>query len=145
MLGEVKFMLHFLKHDPSSRIISALHLENSKNSTSGSNFNMFFKLSGRYFINSFFDYRLFNEAPGESVVLVKDDQTVSTRLFMIRNSFFPSFLSGLERMLLEPTLLNGQDYIENMIARFAFPDTNSCIQRLGVSGMIAVDKSVIDE
>lgn len=131
-VGETNLMLEFINKD----LPREIHHD----------FNMFFKLSGRYFLNENFNYTKFDHAPGDSVVHRSvDKDSVSTRLFMIRYNYFAIFTSGLKKMLFDEDFQHGKSAIEGHIAKFALPPKNTCFDVMGVSGNVSVDGSHIVE
>lgn len=105
-------------------------------------FENIFKISGRYFLNSKFDYNKFNNA--ENIFRYYPQyNVVTTRLYKINKRYFDLYLSNFLPIIEQ--CKKGHS-IENIIVSNKSSLTYKHVDYLGVSGYIAVNKNkFIDE
>ena len=103
-------------------------------------FNRLFKISGRYFLNIFFDKKNYDEKNEFTFKMILEDSG-STVLYSVPYSLFPTYIQKLEDS--NQIYINGPPRgIETLIPILCLP--RRIIPTLGVSGQVAVlnDKCV---
>lgn len=102
-------------------------------------YNNLFKISGRYFLNSSFDYELYNN---NNNIFKKIEYifNICTVLYKITNSFTPTLLFYLEHPLIKEAMRScrGYEQLFGIILKTIKYDNITFLDNLGVSGNVTV-------